>query len=169
MEDAHKLSATPCTSLRLFRLHGCVLHAAEIDLRSLIGAHTYMRLYTNTIGWLVGCFGFNGPLRQYFSLYWAVSRREGERGERINESKNLQTTPTRTYCKRNRPLPYCNKNCRTPRHYKLTQHHRTTRPSPKYHWTMSAQSELSKQSTICADNHVVISESRKSRLRSLVR
>ena len=23
-------------------------------------------------GWLVGCFGFNGPLRQYFSLYWAV-------------------------------------------------------------------------------------------------
>ena len=21
---------------------------------------------------LVGCFGFNGPLRQYFSLHWAV-------------------------------------------------------------------------------------------------
>ena len=29
--------------------------------------------------WLVGCFGLNGPLRQYFSLYWAVSQREGER------------------------------------------------------------------------------------------
>ena len=56
---------------------------------------------------LVGCFGFNGPLRQYFSLYRAVSQREGERGERIVESKNVQTTPTRTYCKRNRPLPYC--------------------------------------------------------------
>ena len=27
-----------------------------------------------------------------------------------------QTTPTRTYCKRNRLLPYCNPNCRTPRH-----------------------------------------------------
>ena len=27
----------------------------------------------------VGCFGFNGPLRQYFSLYRAVSQREGER------------------------------------------------------------------------------------------
>ena len=26
-------------------------------------------------GWLVGCFGFNGPLRQYFSLYPAVSQR----------------------------------------------------------------------------------------------
>ena len=24
---------------------------------------------------LVGCFGFNGPLRQYFSLYRAVSQR----------------------------------------------------------------------------------------------
>ena len=28
---------------------------------------------------LVGCFGFNGSLRQYFSLYRAVSQREGER------------------------------------------------------------------------------------------
>ena len=33
-------------------------------------------------GWLVGCFGFNGPLRQYFSLYRAISQREGERGEK---------------------------------------------------------------------------------------
>ena len=31
---------------------------------------------------LVGCFGFNGPLRQYFSLYRAVSQREGEREEK---------------------------------------------------------------------------------------
>ena len=69
--------------------------------------------------WLVGCFGFHGPFRQYFSLYRAVSQREGERRGRIDESKNIQTTPTRTYCKRNRPLPYCNQNCRTPRHYKF--------------------------------------------------
>ena len=27
---------------------------------------------------LVGCFGFNGPLRQYFSLYRAISQGEGE-------------------------------------------------------------------------------------------
>ena len=32
--------------------------------------------------WLVGCFEFNGPLRQYFSLYRAVSQREGERREK---------------------------------------------------------------------------------------
>ena len=29
-----------------------------------------------------GCFGLNGPLRQSFSLYRAVSQREGERKEK---------------------------------------------------------------------------------------
>ena len=38
-------------------------------------------LYAKT-NWLVGCFGLNGPLRQYFSLYRAVSQREGERKEK---------------------------------------------------------------------------------------
>ena len=38
--------------------------------------------YNKSIDWLVGCFGFNGPLRQYFSLYRAVSQREGERKEK---------------------------------------------------------------------------------------
>ena len=28
---------------------------------------------------LVGCFGFNGHLRQYFSLHRVVSQREGEK------------------------------------------------------------------------------------------
>ena len=79
--------------------------------------------------WLVGYFRFNGPLRQYFSLYRAVSQRQGIRGERrYMRVKNVQTIPTRTYCKGNRPLPYCNPNCRTSRHWKFTQHHRTTRP-----------------------------------------
>ena len=55
------------------------------------------------ICWLV--VWLNGLLRQYFSLYRAVSKREGGRGERIDESKNVQTTPTRTYCKRKRPCP----------------------------------------------------------------
>ena len=81
--------------------------------------------------WLVGCLGFNGPLRQYFSLYRAVSQREGrKRKERIDENKNVQTSPTCTYCKCSRPLPYCNPNCKTPRHWKFTQHHRITRPPP---------------------------------------
>ena len=85
-------------------------------------------------GWLVGCFGFNGPLRQYFSLYRAASQRGRKRREKIAESKNVQTAPTRTYCKRNRPLPYYHLNCRTPRHWKFTQNHRTTRPPHPYNW-----------------------------------
>ena len=32
---------------------------------------------------LVGCFGFNGPLRQYFSLSRAISQRGRKRRERI--------------------------------------------------------------------------------------
>ena len=49
----------------------------------------------------------------------------------IDERKNVQTTHTRTYCKRNKPLPYYHPNCRTPRHWKFTQDHRTTRPPPR--------------------------------------
>ena len=45
-----------------------------------------------------GCFGFNDPLRQYFSLYRAVSQREGERGEkgqmRVKMSKQPPPAPT---------------------------------------------------------------------------
>ena len=48
------------------------------------------------VSWLF--FGLNGPLRQYFSLYRAVSQREGERGEkgkrRIKMSKPPPPAPT---------------------------------------------------------------------------
>ena len=37
---------------------------------------------TARYSWLVGCFGFNGPLRQYFSLYRAFSQREGDSGDK---------------------------------------------------------------------------------------
>ena len=67
-------------------------------------------VFQTYLSWLVGCSGFNGPLRQYFSLCRTVSQRERERKEVIDERKNVQTTPTRTYCKRNRPLPYYNPN-----------------------------------------------------------
>ena len=58
------------------------------SLRLMSGAN-----FPPFVAWLVGCFGFSGPLRQYFSLYRAVSQREGEREERIEERKNVQTTP----------------------------------------------------------------------------
>ena len=50
------------------------------------------------VGWLVDCFGFNDPLRQYFSLYRVVSQREEERGEkgqrRVKMSKQPPPAPT---------------------------------------------------------------------------
>ena len=98
------------------------------------------------VGWLLGgCVGFSGLLRQLFSLYRAVSKRARKRRERIDESKNVQTTPTRTYRKRNRPLSYYHPNCRTPRHWKFTQDHRTTRPPPRVGvvWTFLISSILS--------------------------
>ena len=104
-------------------LQGYIHDVPSEILTSILQRHLY------SASWLVGCFGFKGPLRQYFSLHRAVSQREGERRERVDESKNVQTTPTRTYCKRNRPLPYCNQNYRTPRHWKFTQHHCTIRPT----------------------------------------
>ena len=45
------------------------------------------------VGLLVGCFGFNGPLRQYFSLYWAVSQREEERKEKERREKKCPNNP----------------------------------------------------------------------------
>ena len=54
---------------------------------------------------MVACFGFYGPLRQYFSLYRAVSQREGERGERIDERKNVQSTPPAPTASAIRPCP----------------------------------------------------------------
>ena len=74
--------------------------------RKIIGKYELPYHFKKMVGWLF--FGLNGPLRQYFSLYRAVSEREGERKEMIDERKNVQTTPTRTYCKRSRPLPYLN-------------------------------------------------------------
>ena len=45
------------------------------------------------IGLLVGCLGFNGPLRQYFSLYRAASQREGEREEKGKMREKMSTQP----------------------------------------------------------------------------
>ena len=42
----------------------------------------YTGMAAMLVMWLVGCFRLNGPLRQYFSLYRAVSQREGERKEK---------------------------------------------------------------------------------------
>ena len=45
----------------------------------------YILADSSTVGWLVGWFWFNGPLRQYFSLYQAISQGKGEREENDRE------------------------------------------------------------------------------------
>ena len=69
------------------------------------------------------------PTKTVFqSISGRLPKRRRKRRERIEESKNIQTSRNRTYCKRNRSLPYFHPNCRTPRHWTFTQDHRTTRP-----------------------------------------
>ena len=59
--------------------------------------------------WLVGWLFW--AKRLFETVFQSISSRLPKRGrkrrERIDESKNVQTTPTRTYCERSRPLPYC--------------------------------------------------------------
>ena len=104
-------------------------HMVQMDERLLVSM-AFQNCFDHGCWLLVGCFGLNGPLRQYISPYRAISQREGERGEkRIDESKNVQTTPTHTYYKCSRPLSYCNPNCRTPlalEVYPAPSHHPTT-------------------------------------------
>ena len=49
----------------------------------------------NLRSWLVGCFVFNGFLRQYFSLYRAVFQRVGEkkREKQMREKMSKQLPP----------------------------------------------------------------------------
>ena len=70
----------------------------------------------------------------------------------IDESKNVQTTPTRTYYKYSRPLSYCNQNCRTPRHWKFTQHHRTSRPP----YTLPDREKLHEWNKLCPKAKVIV-------------
>ena len=58
-----------------------------LDIFSLVFHFSFLTPSLWEVGWLVGCFGFNGPLRQYFSLYRAIPQREGERGEKRREKE----------------------------------------------------------------------------------
>ena len=45
------------------------------------------------IGWLVGCFGLSGPLRQYFSLYRAVSPKEAKKKKEMIDERKMSKQP----------------------------------------------------------------------------
>ena len=101
----------------------------DIFLSAITSLFFSLSLGDGRYSWLVGLV--YRPFETVFqSISGCLQKRGRKRRERIDESKNVQTTPTRTYCKRSRPLPYCNQNCRTPRHWKFIQHLRTARPPP---------------------------------------
>ena len=62
------------------------------------------------VGCLVGCFWPFESVHVLQSISGRLLERGRKKREMIDESKNVQTTPTRTYCKRSRPLPYYNQN-----------------------------------------------------------
>ena len=84
------------------------------------------------VRWLVGCFGLDGPLRQYFSLYRGrLPERGRKKREMIDERKNVQTPPPPPPAPIASAIGLCPtlfQISRTPRHWKFIQHHRTTRP-----------------------------------------
>ena len=74
--------------------------------------------------------------RSFETIFQSISgrlpKRERKRRETIDESKNVQTTPTRTHCKRSRPLPYYQPNKKDApalEVYPAPSHHPTT---PRY-------------------------------------
>ena len=91
----------------------------------------------------VVCCNFAWRFKLFCWLFWAqqpfetvfqsISGSLPERGrkkrEMIVERKNVQTTPTCSYCKCRSPFPTLIHISRRPRPGKFTQHHRATRPS----------------------------------------
>ena len=76
-----------------------------------------------------------GPIREpciaalaSFILYRTISQREGERKEKWWTREKGQTIPPSPNASEVGPCPAIIQIRRTPWHWKLTQHHRTTRP-----------------------------------------
>ena len=93
-----------------------------IQMKQLSEAVKYSQFLIPQSHWLVGCFGLNGPSRQYFTLYRAVSQRSRKKRENIDERKNVHTSPHLLQAT-------VIQISRTPRRWKFTKHRRTTRQS----------------------------------------
>ena len=83
------VSQTPKRTLDMLLLHFSITSSKK---KVLVRLFPLMQHFTRLFIWLVGCFGLNGPLRQYFSLYRVVSQREGKKRKMIDERKKIQET-----------------------------------------------------------------------------
>ena len=85
--------------------------------------------------YLVGCcWWFNGPLRQYFNLYRAVSQREGGRREKwqIRDKMSKHPPSPAPTASEVGPCPTIIQIIRTPWHWKLCPAPSHHPPSPYY-------------------------------------
>ena len=72
---------------------------------------------TAVVNDLVGCFGFYGPLRQYFSLHRTVSQGKRKKRENIDErEKNVLTPPSASTARAKGPCPTIVQISRSPRY-----------------------------------------------------
>ena len=93
--------------------------------------------------WLVGCFGLNEPLRVFQSISDGLPKKGRRKREMTDERKNVQTTPPAPTASVVGPCPTWIQVSRTPRHWKFTQHHHTTRPSPIFMRSMATSPRVS--------------------------
>ena len=91
------------------------------------------------VGWLFWV------LRSFETIFQSISGRLPERGrkrrEKIDGSKNAQTTPTRTHCKRRRPLPYYQPNQKDAPALEVY-------PAPSHHPTSPLKDEIKTEDKI---------------------
>ena len=102
-------------------------------------ANTVNQILIQLVGWLVVFFFlvfffFFLVYQSFETIFQSISGRLPKRGrkrrEKINESKNVQTTRIRTHCKCSRPLPYYQPNLKDDpvlEVYPAPSHHPTTR------------------------------------------
>ena len=114
------------------KLYARFAFLSAIGLNRVLLLHVcFMCALCSRTTFTVGCFGLNGPLRQYFSLYRAVSQREGEKKRNNRREKKMSKHPQPALTERAvGPCPTLVQISRTPRNWKVTQRNRTTRPPP---------------------------------------
>ena len=85
-----EITRVDCIRFRLYNHKGKLLYLAEDGItKRCISFYPFINRWPEFVcpfgriekdvrmsSWLVGCFGFNGPLRQYFSLYRTISQRD---------------------------------------------------------------------------------------------